>query len=144
MDFDDAGSEGGSTSEDDEQPAARSGANGAAADAKAEGQEPDPPSFSRIDLRLPEAQLRKRFPLFPGELLAGGSAAFAECSRPSSGRPCLEPAAGLIITHATTMNKHLPCPCPPPPLAAQAKPRRWWRRWRRATCCTCPRACSMK
>ena len=40
----------------------------AGSDAEAGGVEPEPPSFSRVDLSLPDALLRKRFPGFPVRL----------------------------------------------------------------------------
>ncbi|KAK9814629.1 hypothetical protein WJX72_009022 [[Myrmecia] bisecta] len=52
-------------------PAGHSNSKRARAAATANGkQEGEPPSFSRIDLALPDAQLRAKFPLFPGKAAA--------------------------------------------------------------------------
>jgi hypothetical protein len=57
-DFDQSNAGGGSDEDSD--------SGGAAAPAAAGGKEPEPPSFSRVDLTLSDKQLRKAFPAFPG------------------------------------------------------------------------------
>lgn len=74
-DYDDDGGDGsGSSGGGDEGGSGGKPKAAAAAVAGGGEDEPPPPSFSRVDLSLPAAELKRRFPLFPG----AGAAVVAE------------------------------------------------------------------
>ena len=57
---------GGNGSDKRKRPTRGGGKSGEGGDEDADADEPPPPSFSRVDLSLPPAELKRRFPLFPG------------------------------------------------------------------------------